>query len=915
MFKKPMPQSHKAVSVKIILCLLVLCPYLAISQTYPQIGNDITASDPPFGRVLSLNADGTIVAVSDAFGDVVAANNDNTGFVKVYQNQNGTWTQLGSTIFGEVTNDQFGVSVALSADGTIVAAGSTQNNGSSNDTGHVRVFQYNAGTWSQIGSDIDGNEDEVTGHAVSLNGDGTILAIGARASDTSGLTNNGFVRVFHWNGSAWVQLGSDINGANTGEALGYSVHLSEDGTRLAVGGSEEYTNTGASNNGVVRIYEWNGSVWSQLGSDLTGASNERLGHSISMNAEGSRIAMGAPLNAGGGTFQGSAYIYEYNGSSWNLLGSKIDGDAFAQTFGVTLDLSADGNLLAVGMPSINPIRNDSRVRLFEWNGSSWTKFSQDAFVETATEQSGNDVSLSADGSIMAIGFLGISTVRVAATRASKVWLGATSTDWSTASNWSDGSIPIPLDDVLITKVSNQPTASSALTLNSVTLNPGTSLIAQAGLTGTLTYNRYLDTDNWYLVAVPASGETLEDMINNNTFATGSSSNIGWAPYINATSSWDFQTSASTGSLTTGQGYSVKLTSPSILTFSGSFISSDVTNINLTDNSGVGGDAFNLVGNPYPSFISGNSNADASNNILGVNSAALAQQTIWLWNQATTSYDTFNLASNALHIAPGQGFFVQSISGGSSSFSITEAMQSHQSTDTFQRNSSNVNPEIELILSDQNRQKQTHIYYINGTTTGFDNGYDSTTFSGGADDFSIYSHLVTDSQDLDMAIQSLPQNNYENMVVPVGVNAASGTQIYMSAATTNLPENIEVYLEDAAHNTFTLLDQTSVYSTTLTGNSSGIGRFYLHTSPQALSLDDPVLNAINIYAVDNQLRIVGLDGENAHLRIYNMLGQTVLDTQFKGTGSNAIALPRVSTGLYLVELLAETGRVHKKLILK
>ena len=78
-------------------------------------------------------------------------------------------TQLGSDINGEASYDQSGVSVSINSDGTKVAIGATKNDGGGSDSGHVRVYQYSSSSWSQIGSDINGEAtNDSSGQSVSL---------------------------------------------------------------------------------------------------------------------------------------------------------------------------------------------------------------------------------------------------------------------------------------------------------------------------------------------------------------------------------------------------------------------------------------------------------------------------------------------------------------------------------------------------------------------------------------------------------------------------------------------------------------------------------------------------------------------------------------------------------------------------
>ena len=167
----------------------------------------------------------------------------------MYQNVAGSWSQIGSDIDGEAAEDLSGASVSLSSDGTTVAIGAHYNDGTTgniyDNRGHVRVFQNVGGSWSQIGSDIDGeagqiyvngvsNQPDESGWAISLSGDGGTLAIGARYNNGNG-NWSGHVRVYQNVGGNWIQIGQDVDGEADGDQSGYSVSLSDDGTIVAIG--------------------------------------------------------------------------------------------------------------------------------------------------------------------------------------------------------------------------------------------------------------------------------------------------------------------------------------------------------------------------------------------------------------------------------------------------------------------------------------------------------------------------------------------------------------------------------------------------------------------------------------------------------------------------------------------------------
>jgi hypothetical protein len=197
----------------------------------------------------------------------------------------------------------------LSSDGTIVAIGAPQNDGNGSNSGHVRVYQYASSTWSQLGSDIDGEAaDDYLGWSVSLSSDGTIVAIGATNNDGNG-SNSGHVRVYQYASSTWSQLGSDIDGEAAGDYSGFSVSLSGNGSTVAIGAP--YNDGNGTNAGHVRIYKNISGTWTKIGSDIDGeAAYDGSGWSVSLSSDGSTVAIGALWNDGNGTNAGHVRVYE-----------------------------------------------------------------------------------------------------------------------------------------------------------------------------------------------------------------------------------------------------------------------------------------------------------------------------------------------------------------------------------------------------------------------------------------------------------------------------------------------------------------------------------------------------------------------------------------------------------------------------
>ena len=439
--------------------------------------------------------------------------------------------------------------------------------------------------------------------------------------------------------------------------------------------------------------------------------------------------------------------------------------------------------------------------------------------------------------------------------------------------------------------------------------------------GKMTYTKTIPSKKWQFISSPVTNQSVADFVASVDLVNGQgnhSDNQGLAYYDNSIPNWIVYNTVENSSYFTsntvfkpGQGWVIQLEGSGDIdiSFTGSFPGSNSV---MTDFQNSNESKYNFIGNPYPSYIAGNTSAN-TDNFLEDNKDSLTEKTLWIWNDGDGKYDVTNNASNAYYLAPAQGFFIKS----QENLSFDKNLQSHKSTVSGQQKNSSSRPEIKLMITDGSSHKDTDIFYIEGTTTGFDNGYDSTIFYNGGKNFDIYTHLVSDSQGDDYGIQSLPNSDYETMVVPVGFNATSNTEITISAAIANFPAGISVYLEDKEDSSFTLLDNSATYTTTLSEDINGIGRLYLHTTSSVLSTDKVTLNNhLSIYTSSKEnIRISGVYSGVAKLRMYNILGKQVLNTSFEGNGLNDIALPNnISSGVYIVHLATESKIVTKKILI-
>ncbi len=301
--------------------------------------------------------------------------------------------QTYSDIDGEAAGDESGASVASNIDGTIIAIGAPENDAGGNGAGHVRVYQDNGSAWTQLGSDIDGtNAADNKGRSVALNNNGTIVAIGTPLWGGGGSADMGLVQAYQYSGGAWSQLGVDIFGAVKNYDLGTSVALNADGTLMAVG---------IPGNDQTQVYRYSGGSWAAYGTAVSGTSGDTAGTSVSLSQDGTILAVGAPLDDAAGTDAGAVRIYQYNGTSWAQLGSTITGAAAGDLAGTSVSLSADGKRVAIG----SPINNSStgQVRIYTYSSGSWSLVGSAIAGEATGDEMGRSVALSAAGNVVSIG--------------------------------------------------------------------------------------------------------------------------------------------------------------------------------------------------------------------------------------------------------------------------------------------------------------------------------------------------------------------------------------------------------------------------------------------------------------------------------------------------------------------------------
>jgi hypothetical protein len=459
-----------------------------------------------------------------------------------------------------------------------------------------------------------------------------------------------------------------------------------------------------------------------------------------------------------------------------------------------------------------------------------------------------------------------------------------------------------------------------------------SIIIGGTVYGNITYNRYVNsvgTNEWDLIGSPVDGQSISSFASANSSTLGTSSNIyAIGSYDNATNTWTNYTTStigSAGNFDRGRGYQMASVSggTGILKFTGTPASTTQTQAIINNdaaNAGTG-KRWNLVANPFPSYIHGNTNAHATNNFLTVNTDKLhdSYEAIYGYDADGSGYTAYNNTSSALNLAPGQAFMVASDNTSSDNISFTTDMRTIVGGDDLIVGDI-LEDTFELIIKLYDGDTEldyTKFYFADGLSLGLDPGYDAGNFNQGA---SLMSRLVEEDEGVGLVINAMGLENVNDVVVPLEINRESGNSFRISIDTFDIYAGTNVYLEDNAQGTMTLLNEQD-FELTPENNLSGVGRFFIHLTETTFSIDNEVdTNLLNAYKLDrnNFIIVEGLTVQSGitNVKLYSLLGREILSTELNNSiNTQTISTERIATGVYVIKLQSANNLITKKLIIK
>jgi hypothetical protein len=384
--------------IGLMICLI---PGIASAQCWQQLGTDLNGESEYdiAGSSLSLSNDGLTVAYG------APQNNFNSGKTRVFSWDGNTWIQKGIDIVGETLTEQGGTSVSLNADGNTIAIGSRGNDETLQNAGAVRIFHWDGNAWVQLGSSLFGNETgQGFGASVSLSDDGTTVAIGApfKSIDVNNWSTIGLARVYRWNNTDWVQVGSDFTGTAENDWFGSSVSLNNDGNYFAVGA--KFSDSNGSESGYAKVFYWNSTEWIQVGDDFTGEEGESMGASLKLNPDANSLVVGSPLCNEGGTGKGRVLVFDRVNNLWVQRGGSMHGLTAYARLGHSVGISDDGNFIVAGAVQGNGGgTNSGQIHTYYWDGGDWQLLNEVINGEAPQDFFGETADMSGSGTIVAGG--------------------------------------------------------------------------------------------------------------------------------------------------------------------------------------------------------------------------------------------------------------------------------------------------------------------------------------------------------------------------------------------------------------------------------------------------------------------------------------------------------------------------------
>ncbi|MBA4303875.1 MAG: hypothetical protein C0424_06590 [Sphingobacteriaceae bacterium] len=493
--------------------------------------------------------------------------------------------------------------------------------------------------------------------------------------------------------------------------------------------------------------------------------------------------------------------------------------------------------------------------------------------------------------------------------------------WTNAANWSLG-VPAGSGNGVIGSGTIEVTAGA--TINNITVNSGATVTIPNAIS--LTVNGALTNNGTFTVqngghllqgasatiggsgtfsATRNSANTSNLVYNmwsspNSTSTLGNLGGTDWYLFNSATQAWSNTGLTSSSVLSAGRGYSS--TGAGNVTFTGTF-----NNGAVSPEVGTSGQGWNLVGNPYPSSVSGTSFLAGNTNIDG---------TLWFWSQPTAAtlgnsggdYATWTTAGGTAGTAGGatpdgniglaQGFFVKANSG--STVSFTNSMRSANAGANFRLGGERA---WFNLTGGNNLFNQILLGFSSGASDQRDPA-DGTKLKGNTQ-IAFYSLLGADH----LAIQAMAERGTATRIVPVGFDVATaGAYSLALDRTESMPANVDIFLKDNLTGSMHNL-RNQAYGFAVTNAGSFTNRFEIHFGVGlATSVNNLTAEQVRIFGAGQSLFVQGFAEGTVveRFEVRDAAGRLVMELNRPQNADLARMEMNVAAGVYLACIVTNNG---------
>jgi len=315
--------------------------------------------------------------------------------------QGSPWNLVGNSgILGIDPEIRFGASVSVNGDGSILAIAAPL--AGPNMEGSIQVFEKRK-RWRALGDPIMGQYFEGNlGSSLSISRDGRSLVAGAPFAENY----LGIAQAYSFNGVSWKETGQVLMGSEVTAMNGDAVAMSGNGNVIAVASSfslRDVNDPTTVATGRVQVYTYNDArnLWIQKGQDLVGEKAfDHFGCAVALTRNGRRVAIGAPQAGTDSEGEVSVFDLDLIENEWLPVANTIKGIHNGTNFGSSIALSLEGQRLIAGGHRFDKGRGLARV--YQLEETSWSQVGQDLVGSSEGDRAGWSVSMNGDGSLVAV---------------------------------------------------------------------------------------------------------------------------------------------------------------------------------------------------------------------------------------------------------------------------------------------------------------------------------------------------------------------------------------------------------------------------------------------------------------------------------------------------------------------------------